>query len=184
MKIVVMLMAVMWLSNGVMALPPVQASKWHHKGIKAMKLGDAETAISHYANALSHSPNQGETLFNLGNAFYAKGDMQNAKNAYTNAISKLPKQFHGNVYYNIGNAYMKIRDYDSAVSAYKEALKRQPMDRDAKRNIEIATQLNKTNRHLNPPEPSEDQDQNLSSPRIHVSGFKPITSKYLKIDRK
>ncbi|MDA1353273.1 MAG: tetratricopeptide repeat protein [bacterium] len=160
MKLIYAVLISVCIASSVQALPPFQASKWNHAGISAMELGDYDSAVSHFAKALSYAPKQGEILYNLGNAFYAKDDAQNAMNAYNRALAALPEATHGAIYYNMGNAFVKAQDYDSAIAAYTETLKREPNDSDAKRNLEIAIQLKQSQQNQSQqPNQKENQQQ-------------------------
>lgn len=158
MRLVMALCICMFTHNISLALPPFQASKWNHVGENALELGDYESAVSHFAKALSYAPDRGEVLYNLGNTFNGKNDSENALGAYNRALSLLPETAHANVYYNIGNTYMKTQDYDSAIAAYKESLKRRPMDKEAKRNLEIAHQL-KQEQENQSQKPNEEEEK-------------------------
>ena len=72
---------------------------------------------------------------NIGQAYYKKGDIDNAKKSYEKSIEIEPRD--SRAYYNLGALYFDLKKYDDAVKEYKIALKFYPNYLDAQYSLAL-----------------------------------------------
>ncbi|MBI5894663.1 MAG: tetratricopeptide repeat protein, partial [Desulfobacterales bacterium] len=98
------------------ALPIFQRSL----GDVCWSAGDGPAALAAYRQALRISPDDADTLLNLGNLLHADGDLKEAMGCYTKILASQP----GNpqALNNIGKTFYDQGDTDSAIKSYNEAL--------------------------------------------------------------
>ena len=65
-------------------------------------------------------------------------EFQRAMEAYLEAAESGDPEWQSQAWYNLGNALMRQQQPGPAAEAYKEALRRDPLDQDAKHNLELA----------------------------------------------
>ena len=70
------------------------------------------------------SPNKARPLYNRGNAYIDKGNINQAISDYNKAIELNPK--NADAYNNRGNAYLKKSDFDRAISNYDKTIELNP----------------------------------------------------------
>lgn len=85
-------------------------------------------------------------LMQRGNAFYQKGDYQNAAKAYEDVLNGGFQSV--DVYYNLGNTYYRMDEFGQAILNYERALRLKPNFRDARENLDLAE--SKTEDHIAP----------------------------------
>ncbi|GAA3644285.1 tetratricopeptide repeat protein [Flavivirga jejuensis] len=92
-----------------------------------------------YRQAISKQPNSMAGVYNLGNAYYQKGNYEEALYRHEQAAkattSKLEKH---KAYHNIGNILMQNKKCKEAVEAFKNALRNNPTDNETRYNLGIA----------------------------------------------
>lgn len=81
------------------------------------------------------------TLYNQGNALYAKGDYAGALKSYKHALDQ--KVADPNLEQNIGSAYLKLGDIGQAVFHFERGLMLNPRNQDLRYNLEFAKSLRK-----------------------------------------
>lgn len=93
-----------------------------------------------YRKGLEVNKNSFEATFNLGNALYKQGKMDEAMEQYLAAAAlqqseskKVAAAFH-----NLGNAFMNKKEYQKSIDAYKIALKNNPNDNETRYNYAYA----------------------------------------------
>ena len=79
------------------------------------------------------------TLFNQGNAFYAKGDYASAVKSYAHALEQ--RVADPRLEQNIGSAYVKLGDVGRAIYHFERGLLLSPRDPDLRFNLEHAQSL-------------------------------------------
>src|SRR5262249_44705327 len=103
-----------------------------------------DAAIDEYKKALEADPNNADVLVNIGSAYQAKGDLQNALTAYQAALTKNPNQTAAqegkkNVQDAIQDKMLsdtskaaddlfKAGRYDEAIAKYKQLVQLNPND--------------------------------------------------------
>jgi tetratricopeptide (TPR) repeat protein len=119
-------------------------------GNRAYKQGDYDTALENYEAAGEASPDSDIVNFNIGAAYYKKGQYQEAIDSFTKALNTEDNKIESDAIYNIANARYKLgsanaeNDINSAVSQYREsldyykrAIELDEGNRDAKYNHEL-----------------------------------------------
>lgn len=81
------------------------------------------------------------TLYNQGNAYYAKGDYKDALQSYKHALDQ--KVADPRLEQNIGSAYLKTGDIGQAVYHFQRGLLLTPRDGDLRHNLKHAQSLRK-----------------------------------------
>ena len=103
------------------------------------KYDDAEMK---YRKALEKEKGLTAGKFNLGNALYKQGKIEESLREYEDVASQQqPPDLLADAFYNHGNALMKAQKYQEAVQSYIEALKRKPDDQDTKYNLSYALEM-------------------------------------------
>lgn len=103
-------------------------------GIAALEAGDAEGALSHFDRALQKHPKRGAIHFNRGLALKALGRLDEAQEAFAQALGAGGvgrEALHG-----LGHLHAERGELDQAISSFKSALARDPDDALARRNLE------------------------------------------------
>jgi len=128
------------------------ASKLVAKGNSSFKAGRYDEAINLYEKASVSAPESDIIYFNLGDAYFKKGDYETARDNFEKAIDKTEDlELEAHAWYNLGNcAYRQAeRQLDSdlrktldyyreSVEFYMTALKKDPDLKKAGYNLEIA----------------------------------------------
>jgi tetratricopeptide (TPR) repeat protein len=86
----------------------------------------------------SGQADEAQALLTKGNAAYAKGQFQEAANAYQQLISQGHQS--AGVYYNLGNAHYRLEQIPEAILNYEKAHKLAPGDEDIQVNLRFANQ--------------------------------------------
>ena len=135
------------------------------KGNKLYHKKKFERALNQYQDAQINNPESPELHFNMGNAFYKKGDSESAYKEYEMATYSKNALFQAKAYYNMGNSLYKQGKLAEAIQLYKKSLQINPDDADAKYNIEfvqkkIKEQMNqKQNQKDDPKKPKNEEKQ-------------------------
>ena len=115
----------------------------------AFTAGDYDSAVVEYLKAVKENPDPLLT-FQLGNAYYKKGDFADAVEVYKRAMQpNISKDLLVKILYNIGNSYCKLADASqdpeekvdllgSAILSYRKVLFQVGNMQDAGFNIEFA----------------------------------------------
>ena len=90
-------------------------------------------AIDSYKQALKIKPNYADTYYNLGNALYDKGDLEEAIESYNEAVSIKPD--YAEAYNNLGNVLTDKGDFEAGINCFTQALKIEPNYHEAYNNI-------------------------------------------------
>lgn len=100
--------------------------------------GEGRFAEAHqkYLEAMAEAPGAPVIPFNDGNALYQDADYQRAMEAYQSAIETGDPALASAAWYNLGNALYRQQQLEESLEAYKESLRINPLDADAKHNLE------------------------------------------------
>jgi tetratricopeptide (TPR) repeat protein len=121
--------AVQYLEKAV-AEDPAHVKAYLYLGIAYQQLNRIDDAIAAYTRILPKGGNETARIaFNLGNAWFAKGNAENAVAAYTDALKADPN--YASAYLNRANARIKTGALREAVSDYNNYVILEP--RSAKR---------------------------------------------------
>ncbi|QDO95641.1 tetratricopeptide repeat protein [Formosa sediminum] len=148
-----------------------QANNFVFEGNEKIQGEDYVAAEMEYRKAISEEQSNVSGIYNLGTAYYKKGNfeeslyrLQEAANKATDRAEK-HKAFH-----NIGNILMQNKKCKEAVEAYKNALRNDPSDEETRYNFGLAkecakeqeeqNQNNDDNQDDNQDQNQDNQDQN------------------------
>ncbi len=92
-----------------------------------------------YRQAISNQPNTIAGIYNLGNAYYKKGNFEEALYRHEQAAkATTSKSEKHKAYHNIGNILMQNKKCKEAVEAFKNALRNDPTDDETRYNLGLA----------------------------------------------
>lgn len=92
-----------------------------------------------YRQAISEQPNTVVGIYNLGNAYYKKGNLEEALYRHEQAAkASTSKSEKHRAYHNIGNILMQNKKCKEAVEAFKNALRNDPTDNETRYNLGLA----------------------------------------------
>ena len=138
------------------------------RGNRDFRKGEFSGAVIDYMKALQKDSLSVAANYNLANAYYREGDMQNAKAALErikDVVGMSPAA--ADYYYNLGDVAIALEDWQGAVDAFMKSLLLNPGDVDAKENFIYArmklqnqqqNQQHDQNQDKN--DQNQDQDQN------------------------
>ncbi|TXE12846.1 tetratricopeptide repeat protein [Seonamhaeicola algicola] len=128
------------------------ANNYVYEGNKVVN-DDFVLAEMEYRKAIYENPNAIAGSYNLGNAYYKSGNLDEAlyrlEQAVNNSTSKAEKH---KAFHNIGNILMQNKKCTEAVEAYKNALRNNPTDDETRYNLALAKECAKNEQ--------ENKDQN------------------------
>ena len=104
---------------------PAHVQAFMYLGIVYLQLSRVDDAIKTYSKILPRGGDEtAKIAFNLGNAYFAKGDHVLARDYYTQAIREDPS--YASAYLNRANALVKNGELADAVADYEEYLSLEP----------------------------------------------------------
>ena len=121
----------------------------------------AETA---YRKALDVKSDDFTGLFNIGDALFKQGKIEEAQNQFEEILEAAPtKEDKANLYFNIGNTLLAQQKLDASIAAFKNSLRNKPSDLMTIYNLEFARKMkeqqqqqqDQQNQQEPPPDPSE-----------------------------
>jgi len=105
---------------------PAHVQAFIYLGIVYQQLNRLDNAIEVYNRILPRGGNQTARIaFNLGNAFFTKGDSAMARRYYTQAIDSDPS--YASAYLNRANSLVKTGELMEAISDYEVFLSMEPL---------------------------------------------------------
>lgn len=116
-----------------------KANDYVYEGNNLINNEDFVPAEMAYRKAISEKPSLVAGTYNLGNAYYNRGNFEEAlyrhQQAAEVATSKIEKH---KAFHNIGNILMENKKCKEAVEAYKNALRNDPTDDETRYNLGVA----------------------------------------------
>lgn len=103
---------------------------------RALTILVAFLLVTAMAQNVAASGEGAATLYNQGNALYAKGDYQGAVKSYLHAIEQ--RVADPKLEQNIGSAYFKLDDPGMAIYHFERGLLLDPRDQDLRYNLKFA----------------------------------------------
>jgi Ca-activated chloride channel family protein len=98
-----------------------------------------DVAVDNYKKVADEEPANETAQYNLGNALYKKGDVEEALKAYDAAIKfSKSKSDQSGSWYNKGVSLQNNKKLPESIDAYKNALRLNPTDEDARFNLQKA----------------------------------------------
>lgn len=130
------------------------------EGNRLYSEGQYAEAHEKYLEALRNAPNSPLIRFNDGNALYQTREFQRATDAFRAALESGDPALESKAWYNMGNALYRQQQLEESLEAYKQALRRDPMDVDAKHNLELVReQLQQQNQGRQDDQQQQEQQQ-------------------------
>lgn len=108
------------------------------QGNRHFDAAEFQAALEAYREAQTDRPDAPELHYNVGDALYKQGAIEEAMAAYQKAIETGDADLGAKAYYNLGNALYRQKAFDKAVESYEKSLELNPADEDAKINLEMA----------------------------------------------
>ncbi len=137
----------------LLAVPATGRANEIQEGMEAYKKGAYDQAIDHFTAAQLKDPNRPELLYNLGNAYYKKGDFDAAEGQLRDALNLADPALKAKIYYNLGNIDFRKGRMKEAIENYQKALELHPDDQESKDNIEFVKKV-----MAQKPPPSQNQN--------------------------
>jgi Ca-activated chloride channel family protein len=144
----------------LLTLPaPLQAGPLQ-EGYEAYQKEAYDQAVEKFLQGQLDDPDNPQVLYNLGNAYYKKGDFAAARNHYGQALSKADEGLKAQLLYNLGNSAFRQGELEEAVKNYKSALQLAPEDNQAKENLAfVEDQLKQQQEQQDQKDQKEQQQQ-------------------------
>ena len=163
----------MFFISGVSSAQSPQAEKDIREGNAFYKQQQFDKAASSYAKAIEADPNNGLATFNLGNTLYKQNKQDEAVKTFDGITVNAGKNdLKPKAYYNKGAVLSKQQKLEESIEAYKSALRLNPVDKEARENLQKALlELKKKN----PPKKEEQnkkkkqQEQQKKQPQSKMS---------------
>jgi len=117
-----------------------KAARLNRQANDLYKEGKNEEALKRYAEALARDPGSRPLTYNMGNALFRLGRLDEALSAYgAVAEGARPDTELGQAArFNEGTASLQAKDYAAAVKSLRQAVMANPSDDDARHNLELA----------------------------------------------
>ncbi len=109
-----------------------------YKAVNAYNKGEFSRSEKLFEKIIVDNPNDVESLFNLGNAFYKSGDFEKSGNYFekvTQAKDLSPEK-QEQAYFNFANSLAQLNKLEDALKNYEKVVEINPNNERAKSNIE------------------------------------------------
>ena len=100
------------------------AEWWYRNGLNSLWLGNYDSALGYFENAVNKNPNRAEAWIQVGYCKVKQGKNADAIRAFQRAIKLRPNSFEA--YNKLGDAYYYASRFSEAVEAYKQAARIRP----------------------------------------------------------
>lgn len=132
-------------------------------GNDAYKKADYPAAANAYSKVAEKNPTNATAQYNLGNALYKSEKIEDAIVAYDKAIIQLIKPVEkSNAYFNKGVVLQNNKKLPECIEAYKNALKLDPVNEDARQNLQKALKQQKKQQEQEKKEKEKNKKDNDS----------------------
>jgi tetratricopeptide (TPR) repeat protein len=108
------------------------------EGRRQYELGNHPGALQSFQSAAALRPADAAAQFNLADALYKNGKLEEAEQAYRGLGADARSPLAAPARFNLGNTLYQKQDYPGAVAAYRDALRLAPQDADIRHNLELA----------------------------------------------
>jgi Ca-activated chloride channel family protein len=88
-----------------------------------------------------NNPEDGRLQYNLGDAYYQSGKLDEAYTAYQKSLSDKHFKGQSQAYQNMGNIHFKKEEYQQALDNYKKSIIAKPDNKNARYNYELAKKM-------------------------------------------
>lgn len=116
--------------------PEVLAEWWYRNGLNSLWLGNYDSALGYFENAVDKNPARAEAWIQVGFCKVKQGKNEEAIRAYRQAIRLRPNSYEA--YNKLGDAYYYASRYDEAITAYAQAARIRPDLGEAYYNLGMA----------------------------------------------
>jgi tetratricopeptide (TPR) repeat protein len=160
------------------------------EGNKQYKQRQFEAALPAYQKAIEQNPKNSIARYNLANARFRTGNLEEADKSFDELIEKTDeKTYKEKGYYNKGVTLTKQKKLLESIEAYKSSLKLNAADEDARFNLQKAlTELKKqTGQEQKQPQQKQQQkqkQQNKLDKRKIEQYLKSLEQKEQEVQRK
>ena len=110
--------------NKTGASPEMLAEWWYRNGLNSLWLGNYDSALGYFENAVNKNPNRAEAWIQVGYCKVKQGKNTDAVKAFQRAIQLRPNSFEA--YNKLGDAYYYASRFYEAIEAYKQATRIRP----------------------------------------------------------
>jgi Flp pilus assembly protein TadD len=110
--------------NKIGAQSEVLAEWWYRNGLNSLWLGNYDSALGYFENAVNKNPNRAEAWIQVGYCKVKQGKNGDAIKAFQRAIQLRPNSFEA--YNKLGDAYYYASRFYEAIEAYKQAASLRP----------------------------------------------------------
>jgi Flp pilus assembly protein TadD len=100
------------------------AEWWYRNGLNSLWLGNYDSALGYFENAVNKNPNRAEAWIQVGYCKVKQGKNVDAVKAFQRAIQLRPNSFEA--YNKLGDAYYYASRFYEAIEAYKQAARLRP----------------------------------------------------------
>jgi Flp pilus assembly protein TadD len=100
------------------------AEWWYRNGLNSLWLGNYDSALGYFENAVNKNPNRAEAWIQVGYCKVKQGKNTDAVKAFQRAIQLRPNSFEA--YNKLGDAYYYASRFYEAIEAYKQAARIRP----------------------------------------------------------
>lgn len=129
------------LAFSLVLMPGITRAGSTQDGARAYVSGDYDQALKHFIDAQLKDPDNAEILYNIGNAYYKKGDFESAAEHYKQALETEKNALKQKALYNLGNAEFKKGDAKKAIENYEAVLEIDAKDQKAKENLDFVKKM-------------------------------------------
>jgi Flp pilus assembly protein TadD len=112
------------------------AEWWYRNGLNSLWLGNYDSALVNFENAVNKNPARAEAWIQVGYCKVKQGKNEDAIRAYQKAIRLRPNS--AEAYNKLGDAYYYAERFYDAIAAYKEAARLEPNLAEAYYNLGMA----------------------------------------------
>jgi Flp pilus assembly protein TadD len=113
--------------------PEALAEWWYRNGLNSLWLGNYESALGYFENAVNKNPNRAEAWIQVGYCKVKQGRNDDAIRAFQRAIQLRPNSFEA--YNKLGDAYYYASRFYEAIESYKKAARLRPEMAEAYYNL-------------------------------------------------
>jgi Flp pilus assembly protein TadD len=113
--------------------PEVLAEWWYRNGLNSLWLGNYDSALGYFENAVDKNPARAEAWIQVGFCKVKQGKNDEAIRAYMQAIRLRPNSYEA--YNKLGDAYYYASRYYDAIEAYRRAAALRPDQAEAYYNL-------------------------------------------------
>jgi tetratricopeptide (TPR) repeat protein len=100
------------------------AEWWYRNGLNSLWLGNYDSALGYFENAVNRNPSRAEAWIQVGYCKVKQGKNDDAIRAFQHALQLRPDSFEA--YDKLGDAYYYAGRFSEAIEAYKQAARISP----------------------------------------------------------